>query len=164
MQNGCMEHEENIYRACRKRAAEYNENLKSMDRTAELLGVSTSTLSNYELGLSKSIPVDMVVMMADLYHAPEIKNLYCKNECPIGRNLPMATAMDSLQGITIKILNSLDDDSVKNMKKRLLDISMDGKIDDSEKPDFDLIVQRLDALASVISELRMLAEKSAKGR
>lgn len=163
MENDYTKSCENVYLACRKRAAAYNENLNSRERAAELLGISTSTLSNHELGITKNVPPDTVVMMADLYVAPELKNYYCKNECPIGRNLPMATEESGLQGITVKILNSLDDDNIRNMKKRLLSIANDGQITEDEQEDFNGILKTLDVLATAISELRMLAEKCSKG-
>lgn len=160
MESDCIKKEENIYFACRKKAAETNEALGSRERAAELLGIATSTLANHELGITKNVPVDTVLMMSDLYHSPELRNMYCKNECPIGRYIPMATETDGLQGITVKILNSLDDENIRNMKKALLDIAVDGQISEDEKETFEKIVKSLDVLATAISELRMLAEKS----
>lgn len=162
-----MEHDyekngENIYFACRKRASVYDERLNSREYAAERLGVSVSTLANYELGVTKRIPVDMVVMMADLYNAPELKNSYCKHDCPIGRFLPLATETDSLQGITIRILNSLDDDQIRKIKQNLITIAADGKIDDREKPQLQGILQYLDKMSLAVSELRMLAENIAE--
>ena len=61
----------------------YNERLYSREGAAELLGISVSTLADYELGNTKVVPVDKVVLMADLYNAPELKTGYCKHECPI---------------------------------------------------------------------------------
>lgn len=159
MENGCMNCTGNIYRACREEAAKYNDKLKSRESAAELLGISTSTMSNYELGITKTVPVDIVVMMADLYNSPQIKNLYCKRECPIGKQLPVATEIDTLAGVTVRLLNDLDDKSVQDMKRQLLNIAADGKIDDSEKEEFEGIMGNLDALVRTISELRMLAEK-----
>ena len=51
----------------------YNERLYSREGAAELLGISVSTLADYELGNTKVVPVDKVVLMADLYNAPELK-------------------------------------------------------------------------------------------
>lgn len=130
MESNCTNCNENVYFACRKKAASYNEKLNSRESAAELLGISPSTLANHELGITKSVPVDTVVMMADLYKAPELKNMYCKKECPIGKGLPVSTNIDSLQGITVRLLNGLD-----------------------------AILESLDNLAKTISELRMLAEK-----
>lgn len=162
MENGCINCAGNIYRACREEAAAYNEKLRSRESAAELLGISVSTLSNHELGITKSVPVDTVVMMADLYNSPQLKNLYCKHECPIGKSLPVATEIDSLAGVTVRLLNNLDESGIQNMKRDLLSIAADGKIDDGELQEFECIMNKLDDLANTISELRMLAEKYAK--
>ena len=159
MESNCTNCNENVYFACRKKAASYNEKLNSRESAAELLGISPSTLANHELGITKSVPVDTVVMMADLYHAPELKNMYCKKECPIGEGLPVSTNIDSLQGITVRLLNGLDDEEIHAMKKRLISIAADGKIDAEERKGLDAILESLDNLAKTISELRMLAEK-----
>lgn len=74
----------------------YNERLYSREGAAELLGISVSTLADYELGNTKVVPVDKVVLMADLYNAPELKTGYCKYECPICSYLPVATEAKGL--------------------------------------------------------------------
>lgn len=125
--------EENIYSACRKKAAKYNEVLNSRERAAELLGISTSTLANHELGVTKNVPVDTVVMMADLYHAPELKNRYCKYECPIGRYMPLATKTDNLQGIAIRVLHSLDDEQIRKITKSLISIAAHDKLTEDDR-------------------------------
>lgn len=162
MENDYKGNTENVYLRCRKRAAQYNEALSSREKAAELLGISSSSLANYELGITKTVPVDMVVMMGDLYKAPELRNMYCKQECPIGRMLPMATESKGLESITLKILKSLDEDEIKAMKKNLIDIAEDGGITEDEQEDFNSILERLDQIAKEISELRILAEKYRK--
>nr|WP_255820948.1 helix-turn-helix transcriptional regulator [Blautia sp. NSJ-166] len=82
----------------------YNERLYSREGAAELLGISVSTLADYELGNTKVVPVDKVVLMADLYNAPELKTGYCKHECPICSYLPVATEAKGLEGITLLFL------------------------------------------------------------
>lgn len=91
MGRGSTKGNENVYFVARKRAAMYNERLYSREGAAELLGISVSTLADYELGNTKVVPVDKVVLMADLYNAPELKTGYCKHECPICSYLPVAT-------------------------------------------------------------------------
>lgn len=162
MERGCMKSEENIYLECRKRASIYNDKLNSREMTAELLGVSVSTLANYELGITKNIPPDSVVMMSDLYRMPELKNHYCKFECPIGKFFPIATEESGLQGITVRILNRLDDEEIRGMKKSLLSIAEDGVIAPDEREEFEKIVKSLESLERAISELRILAEKYQK--
>lgn len=73
---------DNIYCKCRKEAAKYNDKLNSREGAAELLGISASTLADYELGITKIIPADAILRMADLYNAPELRNHYCKYSCP----------------------------------------------------------------------------------
>ncbi len=159
MENGCMNCTVNIYRACREEAAKYNDKLKSRESAAELLGISTSTLSNYELGITKAVPVDIVVLMADLYNCPQLKNLYCKRECPIGMGMPVATEINSLASVTVRLLNDLDDEEIQDMKRQLLRIAADGEIYENEKKEFEIIMENLDSLAKTISELRMFSEK-----
>lgn len=151
----------NIYYACRKAAAEHNERLNSRELTAELLGISPSTLANYELGVTKSIPADAVVMMADLYHAPQLKNLYCRQDCPIGRNLPLATELTNIEQITVRLLNSLDDDRVDDIKRTLLEIATDGKVSREEVLQIKAMMEPLQKIEQAISELRMLHERHA---
>lgn len=73
MEFDCTKEGKNIYFACREKAAKYNDLLNSRERAAELLGISTSTLANHELGVTKNVPPDTVVMMSDLYKTPELR-------------------------------------------------------------------------------------------
>ena len=100
----------------------YNERLYSREGAAELLGISVSTLADYELGNTKVVPVDKVVLMADLYNAPELKTGYCKYECPICSYLPVATEAKGLEGIALRLMKRLDCDELNRIKKELVDI------------------------------------------
>ncbi len=104
MGNGGMKENNNIYFRARKSAAVYNERLYSRERAAELLGISISTLADYELGNTKVVPVDKVVLMADLYNCPELKNGYCKYECPIGKSMPLATEVTGIEGVALRLI------------------------------------------------------------
>lgn len=53
MGRGSTKGNENVYFVARKRAAMYNERLYSREGAAELLGISVSTLADYELGNTK---------------------------------------------------------------------------------------------------------------
>lgn len=68
MGTDCTKTNDNIYFRCRKEAAKYNDKLNSRESAADLLGVSVSSLADYELGNTKVVPVDKVVLMADLYN------------------------------------------------------------------------------------------------
>ncbi len=154
----------NIYFNCRKRAAVFNDKLNSRAGAAECLGVSEGTLARYELGIAKEVPVDIVVMMAELYNAPELQALYCQQECPIGRFFPMATKAEPLEVATIHLLNSLNPAAIEQYSKRLIAIAADGKISDDEHEEFAVILEAFDQAAEAISEMRILFEKHQKER
>lgn len=152
----------NVYFAARKKAALYNEKLYSREGAAELLGISVSTLADYELGNTKVVPVDKVLYMAELYNAPELITGYCKFECPIHGYMPLATEEKSIQGIALRLLHNLDEDDLKEIKKRIIDISEDNTVTDSELPIMQEILKKLECTAEVISELKLSIEKQLK--
>ncbi len=162
MGNGSMKDNDNVYFRARKAAAMYNERLFSREGAAELLGVSVSTLADYELGNTKIVPVDKVVLMADLYNCPELKYGYCKHECPIGKTLPIATQAKNLEGIALRLIREFDADKLKGIQRDLIDITADGIIDDCEKPALKAIMEQLDQMAVAISELKIAGEKALK--
>ena len=153
---------ENMYFAARKTAAMYNESL-SRERAAELIGVHPSTLADYELGLTKTVPPDKVVLMADLYNAPELKTQYCKHECPIGREMALATKQKGIEGITLRLLKEFSPDRVKDLTAELIDIAEDGIISEDEQPRMEEIIGSLDQMTEVISELKLAAVKAMRG-
>lgn len=154
---------ENVYFAARKSAAMYNDKLHSREGASELLGLSPSTLADYELGNTKVVPVDKVVLMADLYNAPELKTGYCKNECPIGREMSLATKQKGIEGIALRLLRELSPSRIDRISEELIDISEDGIISDDEKPRMREVLQSLDRLSEVISELKLVGEKAMGG-
>ena len=150
---------ENVYFECRKKAAIHNERLNSRAGAVEILGISESTLAHYELGITKNIPVDVVVMMAEVYNAPELKCIYCKSECPIGKELPIATEAGNIEGITVRMLAGLEDEKIDKIQKTLLRIDEDGKVEAAEREKLKEMVQSLDGVYKAITELRMITER-----
>ncbi len=100
---------DNIYCQCRKEAAKFNDSLNSREGAAEQLNVSVSTLSDYELGITKSVPVEAVVRMADLYNAPELRNYYCTHDCPIGRTDVPPVHLEELDRLVIYVGSGWND-------------------------------------------------------
>lgn len=153
---------ENVYFRARKEAAIYSEKLNSRGNAADIMGISESSLADYELGLTKVVPVDKVVLMADLYNAPWLKTMYCKTECPIGRCLPMPTESTDIEKVTLRLLHALDDGKIDDVRSDILRIALDGKIDESEVFELKNIMSHLDMLAKTISELRNICEATIK--
>ena len=159
-----MKENNNVYFKARKAAALYNEKLLSREGAAEMLGISVSTLADYELGNTKVVPVDKVMLMADLYNAPELKHWYCKRECPIGKSMPLATQIKGIEGIALRMIQEFDPDSLEDMKNSLVSIAADGVISEDEKPELERILKKLDDMAVVISEMKLVGEKALKNR
>ena len=114
---------------CRKEAAKYNAKLESREGAAELLGISVSSLADYELGNTKVLPVDKVVLMADVYNAPELMAWYCSSECLIGKSLKMPSPeIASVERTTMKLLKQLRQGEIERVKEKLIDITADGII------------------------------------
>ncbi len=162
MGRGPINENTNVYFQARKKAAVYNERLYSREGAADLLGISVSTLADYELGNTKVVPVDKVVLMADLYCAPELITGYCMRECPVHGFLPLATEEKSIQGIALRLLKGFNEDELKAVKVDLIEITEDGIISKEEIPKLKEILKKLDGIAEVISEMKIAGEKCLK--
>lgn len=55
----------NVCYKARMNAAKYDEKLRSREGAAERLGMSTSAVSDTELGLTKFMPVEKAMIMAE---------------------------------------------------------------------------------------------------
>lgn len=148
---------DNPFCIARLEAAKYNERLFSKEGASELLGVSVSTLSDYELGITKVVPPDMVVKMADLYNAPQLENYYCTNMCPLGGSIPKAEIAD-LDRITVRTLSAFR--KLRNTKELLLDITEDGVIDESEKADMEKVLEDLEELEQIAQSMKLWIKKN----
>ncbi len=138
-------------------AAQYNERLLSKEGAAEFLGISVSTLSDYELGITKIVPPDMVLKMADLYNAPELSNYYCRNMCPLGADVP-ALELEDLDRITIRALSAFR--KVRKTGELLMDITEDGVISEDEKGDLNKVLENLDELERTAQSLKLWVKKN----
>ncbi len=159
MANGCMKPNENIYFRCRKEAALCDGRLSSREGASELLGISVSSLSDYELGNTKVVPVDKVNLMADLYKAPQLRTHYCKSECPIGKYIPVETELKSIESVVIRLIHLLDEDKLEEIKRQLLAVASDGKIDNFDLPILSEIKEHLAKLQLAISSLTLVCDK-----
>lgn len=147
----------NVYCQARLEASKYNDKLRSREGAAELLGISPSSLADYELGITKIVPVDKVVLMADLYNAPELLNGYCHTSCPIGFQSVPRLEMVDMNRATVQLLASLH--NAEGVDKTLLALMADGEIDEAEKPQLKGVLERLDVLSQSIETMKLWAKK-----
>ena len=159
MESGSINNTENIYFRCRKEAAKRNDALYSREKASELLGCSVSTLANYELGVTKSVPPDAVVMMADLYNAPDLLLHYCSNECPIGNNLPIPTGGGGVERAAIKVLKFIEKGTAEIASGKLLKVASDGELTKENKEDIEWLVDYAEEFIKNLGELRLSCHK-----
>lgn len=100
---------------------------------------------------------DEVLLMAEKYKAPELCNIYCSNECPIGRQYVPEVQIQNLPQIVLQMLSSLN--SVQDQQKRLIEITADGEIDESEVADFKLIREELEKISITVEALQLWTEQ-----
>ena len=132
MDCGCVNTGISIYFQCRILAAKNNVYLKSRESAAEYFGISVSSLANYERGITVP-PLDLIMMMADVYGAPQLKNLYCLEQCPLGKQQPVSAEIKTLEAVTVGIIAKLDEKDIEKMRRELLEIAEDGKISPDEE-------------------------------
>ena len=99
----------------------------------------------------------MVLKMADLYNAPELRNYYCRELCPLGGDMPVLE-LEDLDRISIKAFAVFR--KLNEAKDLLLDITEDGMIDESEKPQLEKILGTLDELEHVAQSLKVWVKKN----
>ena len=100
---------------------------------------------------------DEVKIMAEKYKAPELCNYYCSNQCPIGKQYVPEVKIQNLSQIVLAMVDSLND--VQDNQKRLIRITADGEIDDSEIDDFVDIQEKLEKISITVEALQLWSEQ-----
>ena len=144
-----------------------NKNIYQISR--ESLGLTREKASEMLVGLTperiekieseKSLPhPDEILLMAKGYRSPQLCNYFCAEECPIGcRYVPRIREDEPLSQIVLEMLNSLN---VLQMKReRLVEITVDGKIEGAEVKDFVEIQKELEKLSVTVETLQCWAEQ-----
>lgn len=146
----------NAFYSARNEAAKYNERFSNKTSASDVLGMDRSRLSRIELGVINPYPEEVALMAAE-YHKPELRAHYCRNICPLGRDVPIPDA-NSIDRITVRTLHASE--NLKKAKKTLLEITSDGVIDESEIPELRKVMESLSEVARVASDLKMWIEKN----
>ena len=128
----------------------------SREAACERLGsVSNSRLVRIESGETPAYPEE-VVLMAEAYGEPNLPNLYCANECPLGKNEIPEIEVKELPIITLETLNLLN--RLTKQKDRLIEISADGELTPDEYRDFLAIRKDLEKMSMVIDSMQLWIE------
>lgn len=146
----------NVFYKARCEAAAHNEQLSSREGAADIMSIDRGRLYRIESGITNPYPEE-VHLMADLYNAPELRNYFCKNVCPLGEDIPRAEIAD-LDRITVRTLSAIR--KLEETKELFLDITEDGVIDDSEKGAMEKVLQSLEDLEQITQNLKLWIKKN----
>lgn len=146
----------NVFYQARCKASAHNEQLRSREGAADIMLIDRGRLYRIESGLVNPYPEE-IHLMADLYNAPELRNYYCTEICPLGCEIPKAVVAD-LDRIAIRALSAFR--KLGETRELLLDITEDGIISEEERPDLQKILKELEELEAVTQNLRIWVKKN----
>lgn len=146
----------NIFYQARYKASAHNERLSSREGAADIMAIDRGRLYRIENGIANPYPEE-IRLMADLYNTPELENYYCTHMCPLGDRMPKVDAAD-LDRISIKALSIFR--RLGETREILLDITEDGIIDESERPELKKILDTLEEFEKVSQSLKVWAKKN----
>lgn len=136
----------NIYKRAR-RAKGYTQ-----ESAAERLGISVESLRAYETG--QRVPPDEVVAdMSNLYNTLHLIVQHVREKNAMyGRVVPDVPQIGALEA-SAKLRNRLDSFTERRGARRLMLITEDNVIDDSERPEFDEILDELVEMFALVLAL-----------
>ena len=156
MSNVTAKTSSNVFYKARCEAATHNEQLSSREGAADIMSIDRGRLYRIESGIANPYPEE-IHLMADLYNAPELKNYFCKNICPLGEDIPKAEIAD-LDRITVRTLSAIR--KLGETKELLLDITEDGVIDETEKDDMEKVLRNLEELEQIAQNMKLWIKKN----
>lgn len=107
---------------------------------------------------SIKIQPDDIVVLSKAYKKPELRNHYCCHDCEIGKiDAPEVIYKDNVHEILVNMACSLE--SVNSNKMRLMEILADGKVDETEMPDLNKILDELEKISMTIEAIQLWCEK-----
>ena len=123
------------------------------EAASEKMGyISADRLERIESGKAVPQPSE-VITMGECYKAPMLCNRYCTHECSIGKLCVREIEMKDLSKITLEMLASIN--SLYRQRERLIDITVDGVIEEAEMKDFKEIKETLGKMSIAIDSLKM---------
>ncbi|MBQ7834107.1 MAG: helix-turn-helix transcriptional regulator [Lachnospiraceae bacterium] len=106
----------------------------------------------------KSLPhPEEALVMAEAYKMPTLCNYYCANDCPIGKRYVPEIKQKDLSQIVLEMLASLN--AMQKKQERLIEITVDGKIEGDEIEDFVYIQEELERISIAVESLQLWAEQ-----
>lgn len=150
---------DNNYYKARCNAALQDKRFQSRENASEVIGIDRTRLARIELGNVTPYP-DEVIAISSAYNCPELCYNHCANDCPIGKRTMKSVEISSFDRLSLKVLGSLND--IEKLKQSIINISQDGKVDESEQQEFNNILDSLDKISTNTKALQLWAMKNIK--
>lgn len=135
----------NVFYQARKEASKWNDRLSSREGASEETGVDRTRLAYIELNTVNPHPEE-VLILSEVYNAPELCNHFCSKMCPLGVKTVNEVEVTELEKTVLQLLSVFQ--SLPQVKAELIDIAADGVIDNTEKPRMENIISKLDEAAA----------------
>lgn len=140
----------NIYGRCR-RARGFTQ-----EYAAELLGVATRTVAAWETG--ERIPSGvMVARMVDVYQTPVLAVEHLRLNDELARNIIPRIAETPLPQAVCQLISAVRNFTAIEGEDRLLQIAADGRVDEIEKAEYDMLLEALEPIVQAAMTLRITA-------
>lgn len=146
----------NIFYQARCAASRHNDQLGSREGAADLMSIDRGRLYRIEKGVINPYPEE-VHLMADLYHAPELRNHFCREMCPLGCDVPKVTMAD-LDRISVRAVSAFR--KIGETNGLLLDIAEDGVVTEDEMGSLHRILANLEELEQISQSLKLWVRKN----
>ena len=114
--------------------------------------ISAARIEKIENERSELRPEEALAM-AEAYGDPMLRNVYCSQECPIGKKYVPPLEEKSISQITLEMVVTLNELTAD--RDRLMEITVDGTITPDEEKDFRGIRDNLDRMSAAIASLKL---------
>lgn len=142
----------NIYKICREQAG------YTQERAAELLDCSVRALARYESG-ETLVPDPVAYRMIQLYNSHYLGMEHLRLVSQVAAALLPPVDPCTIQTAALRLSNYLADFLEKKPDAKFRRIAEDGRIDETERPVMDEILDDLELLTRVFTEVRLAAGK-----
>lgn len=142
--------DKNIYQLSREKCG-----LTREEASAALETISKERIVRIESDQCAAYP-DEVLLMSQVYKDATLCNQHCASVCPIGEQYVPPVKLKELTQIVLEILASLN--AMEQQSDRLIDITHDGTINDSELQDFVNIQKKLEKISITVESLQIWSQ------
>lgn len=141
-----------IYKICREQAG------YTQEQAAELMHISVRMLCRYESG-ETVVPNDVADSMVRLYNDNFLAVEHLRQSSEAAARILPAVDRCSIQTGAMRLFNRMGTFLSKRPDLQLLQIAEDGVIDEAERQELDAILDDLEELVKVFTDIRLAAER-----